>query len=193
MQPPATDEECEELRKDAEQAVAEDIEGGQLPNDTALVTAKHSSAGKIKAIQPADLVKSGKEAGYAPSTKSPGDPFACEGDYEMKYSSNSQCNCDHAEAKIIEKVVQSEPKGGSLTMRINWNKSGKLSPKPCRQCQGSICKAAEVCEIEIYLCVGDPQKKKQAPCKTTRHKPAKAKTAGRPSTSNWKTPRGFWS
>jgi len=194
MAPPGGgDPECEELQKKAVTAVEEDIEGGALPNNAALVTAKSSSAGSLKSMQPPDKIISGKEAGYCSSTKSPGDTLACGGDSQMKYADNSQCNCDHAESKVIEKMISNQAKGGSLTMRINWNNGGEMSPQPCGQCMGAICKTAAVCNIEIYLCVGKPMKKKKAPCKTTVHGANKAKKVGRLSTTNWETPPGFWS
>ena len=79
----------------------------------------------------------------------------------------------HSECKIMEDLFSGNPSpGGSLTMRINWNNGGSLSHMPCGQCMGSICKTAQQCGVEIYLCKEDSSNmlKKQAPCKTVKHK-----------------------
>jgi hypothetical protein len=170
LAPPGGDPECVELENAARDAAANDTVGGNLPDDAALVTAKHSGGRTFKALQPGDLVKSSKQSGYSqPHGKS---TLTCTG---TPYNPNDQGNRDHSECKIMEDLWGSGSgpgPGGSLSMRVNWNDGGSLSDSPCGQCKGSICKTALACKIEIYICKGDADKmeKKKAPCKTINHK-----------------------
>lgn len=191
---PPEDEDCAELENDAEKAVNEDLTESGGPPGTALVTAKHSSGAKFKACRPSDAIKSGKSKGYSPKQSKPkkkGDTMACGGGKHMKYKNNVQGGHNHAEATIIEDVVAKQPRGGSITMRTNWNVGHSMSShSPCNHCKSTICKTALECGITIYICAGDdPMKKKKAPCKTVRHGPRVAKRKGRSRSHGWSAGR----
>ena len=178
LAPPGGDSECVEIENAAREAITNDTAEGALPKDAALVTAKHSSGRTFKAMQPGDIVNSGAQSGYSqPHGKN---TLTCTG---KAYNPNPQGNKDHSECKIMEDLwgPGSGPgpgPGGALIMRVNWNNGGALSDSPCQPCMGSICKTAQQCKIDIFICKGDASnmKKMKAPCKSSQHK--KGKKAG---------------
>jgi hypothetical protein len=192
MAPPKGDPDCVELELAAREAVENDSPNGKLPKNDALVTSKASPGGAtFKAIQPGtDWVNTDKDNGYSQPHGKANHP--CGG---KPYNDNNQSNKDHSENKIMQNAVggrpRKVPRGGSLTMRVNWNNSGAHSNSPCQNCMGSICETAAKCGIEIYICTGKSPKplvKKKAPCKTaTKGKGKKAKIVNK-----WKTPKGFF-
>jgi Domain of unknown function (DUF4150) len=170
MKKPGGDPECVELEKKSREAVKSDAPNGRLPKNDALVLAKTSRGRTFKAVQPGtDWTRSSKSNGYSQPHGEKNHP--CKG---KRHSTNRQGNKNHSECKIMHDAVAGGlGSGGSITMRVNWNTSGKLSDSPCGQCMGSICETAAKCGIDIFICEGDADKmeKKKAPCKSTTHRP----------------------
>jgi hypothetical protein len=189
LAPPTGDPECVELENKAREAVKNDTTNGTLPPGVAHVTAVDSNGWGYKSAQPADCIKSEASDGY--SGEHSKDNHPCDG---KPHNSNSQGNRNHCECKIMHEAVDGLglKAGGSITMRVNWNVGGQppeLSNSPCQSCMGSICETAMECNIEIFICKGDPLEKKEAPCKQTKHKPgtqAHADSAhGRGHSNSW--------
>jgi hypothetical protein len=175
--PPTEDEDCAELEIKAHEVAEKDLEDNDYRSG-ALVTAKHQVGNNkpryLKAVLPSDLV--GNAEGYCEEpepAENGGEPFiTCTKD---RYSTaRDGANKKHAEAKILQTLFpKGVSPGGTLTMRINWNKKGTARTEPCKNCKGAICKTAQDCDIKIYLCLGDdPMKKVGAPCKTRKGKRA---------------------
>jgi hypothetical protein len=71
----------------------------------------------------------------------------------------------HTEARLLAGLSRTNgsfPKGGTLTLKIDWRtkgKNGRSSPMPCESCHKLLC-AAKKCGVEIYLCDTNNKKKK---------------------------------
>jgi hypothetical protein len=174
QQPPTGDPECVELEILSRIAVANDLPGGVLPPDVVHATASDSNGNNYRAAQPGDYPNTGASNGYSQTTDSSRHP--CGG---ARHNPNPQGNRNHCENKIMHDAIDRYGlrKGGSLTMRINWNTGAppppngpRLSNSPCRNCMGSICETALECGIEIFICKGDPLEKVKAPCERKEHR-----------------------
>lgn len=92
--------------------------------------------------------------GWANGVGAGGSSQLCEEakfDYKRK---NFMPHSSHTESRIIEDIfaAQGPNPGGTLTMRIQWNRGRKRpDTRPCRACKALIC-AAQKCGLEIKIC-----------------------------------------
>lgn len=176
------DPECVGLEAKLLTAENQDTRTGKVGKDEVLAVAHHSEQGFMKKAASENMmrknIKSGKKSGYLERPerdivdKKTSEPkIACTDKTYSDYTNNS----GHAEGKIIQKLFEKTEPNGKLTMRIKWNNDGTMRDEPCGDCKNAICQTVQECGVEIYLCMQDPEDKRdpapiqkvKAPCHTT--------------------------
>ena len=170
--PPTGDEECVELENQTRQDCKNDTKTGKLEDGKVMARANVCGSSQKAATPESNMIGGGAGAtrrGYLRPkplvglergtdgriTKGGTEPtIACSNKHYSTPGSGGGAST-HCEAKIIENAHSRGCK--SVTMRINWNDSGRHRKDPCPMCRRSICIAVKECDMEIKVCQEDEE------------------------------------